>query len=197
MAFAGAHLPVIWLPQNPQAAFPAVHIADGVNVHIVWSHALPVPPPAPVIVPGVHGAALPPAPPPPAPAVVPAAPAAEPAMPPAPAMPPVPVVPAVEPAMPPVPVVPAVLPALPWSPAVPAPLPALPWSPAVPEPPVPEVPDELPAVPVVPEVPVFPVTLRRGLLVQATAPTTTKQDIAISVLFIENISSGFVRNVLG
>jgi hypothetical protein len=31
-------------------------------------------------------------------------------------------------------------------------------------------------------------TLRRGLLVQATKPAMTKQDIAISVLFMETIS---------
>jgi hypothetical protein len=39
--------------------------------------------------------------------------------------------------------------------------------------------------------------MRRGLLVQAKTPAMTKQDIAISVLFMETISSSFDSNVLG
>jgi hypothetical protein len=66
-------------------------------------------------------------------------------------------------------------------PAVPAEVP-VPVAPAVPA----DVP--VPAVPalVVPAAPVVP-TRRMGLLVQAIMPTT-KQDIAINVLFMENIS---------
>jgi hypothetical protein len=91
---------------------------------------------------------------------------------------------------------------VPWSPAVPAEVvpavpaevvPAVPWdvSPAVPAEVVPAVPCAVvPAVPcaVVPAVPVWFGMLRRGLVVHATIPTMAKQDIAISVFFMEPIS---------
>jgi hypothetical protein len=60
--------------------------------------------------------------------------------------------------------------------------------PVVVVPPVPVV--VVPPVPVVvvPPVPVVPGTMRRGLLVQAPTLAMTKQDMTISVLFMETFS---------
>jgi hypothetical protein len=89
------------------------------------------------------------------------------------------------------PAVPVVAPAVPVSPAVPVVLPAVPVV-------LPAVPVVLPAVPVVePAVPVVPMVRRGGLLVQATAAAATKQDIAISVFFIETSLSIRSKNILG
>jgi hypothetical protein len=123
-----------------------------------------------------------------------------------PAAPVEPAAPVVLPAAPVVlPAAPVVLPAAPLeSPAAPVALPAAPvvlpaWPLESPAAPVvlPAAPVVLPAAPVEPALPVVVGTMRRGLLVQATKPAMTKQDIAISVLFMETISSSFDKNVLG